>query len=210
MHSETEERHRMVKEQIEARGIKDPQLLEVMRKIPRHFFVPAGLQQYAYSDKALSASCGQTISQPYIVARMTELLHLNKNHKVLEIGTGTGYQTAILAELAAEVYTMEIISELHEAAKSNPVVNGYTNITFISGNGYLGYPPAAPYDAIIVTAAPHYIPEDLVSQLAPGGRMVIPVGDNVQELQLVIKDENNGIAITSILAVRFVPMTGKP
>lgn len=210
MHSETEERHRMVKEQIEARGIKDRELLDVLRKIPRHLFVPPGLQQYAYSDKALATNFGQTISQPFIVARMTELLHLNKNHKVLEIGTGTGYQTVILAELVAEVYTMEIIPELHDTAKSNPVVNEYGNIHFIEGNGYDGYPPAAPYDAVIVTAAPAHLPGELVNQLAPGGRMVIPVGDNVQELQLVIKDENNAITITSILGVRFVPMTGKP
>ena len=210
MNTKAEERHRMVKKQIESRGIKDQILLAVLRKIPRHLFVPYRLQLYAYNDKALSTTCDQTISQPYIVAKMTELLQLTKRHKVLEIGTGTGYQTAILAELAAEVYTMEIIPEIYESTKSNPALKDYGNIHFIEGNGYNGYLPAAPYDAVIVTAAPPHLPEELFNQLAPGGRMVIPVGDSEQELQLITKDADNNMNISSILDVRFVPMTNRP
>ena len=209
MHSDAEERHRMVTEQLEARGIKDEALLEVMRNIPRHLFVPVEFHRDAYADSALPSYYGQTISQPYIVAKMTELLQLTKNHKVLEIGTGTGYQTAVLAELAGEVYTMEINSNLHEIAKFNTVMKDYCNILFIHGNGYNGYPSAAPYDAVIVTAAPQYIPEELVNQLSPGGRMVIPVGDYAQELQLITKDADNSIEIFPIIGVRFVPMTGR-
>ena len=144
------------------------------------------------------------------MALMTELLHLTKNHNVLEIGTGTGYQTIILANLAREVYTMEINSELHEMAKSNPLLKACSNIHFIHGNGYRGYPPAAPYDAVIVTAAPPHIPQELVNQLAPGGRMVIPVGDYAQELQLITKNADNNVNITPIIGVRFVHMTGEP
>ena len=209
MQSETEQRHRMVTEQIESRGIKDQALLAVLRKIPRHLFVTVGQRYNAYTDRALQTGYGQTISQPYIVAKMTELLQLTKNHKVLEIGTGTGYQTAVLAELAGEVYTMEINSNLHEIAKSNPIMKDYNNIHFIHGNGYTGYPPAAPYDAVIVTAAPQYIPEELVNQLSLGGRMIIPVGDYAQELQLITKDADNSIEIFPIIGVRFVPMTGR-
>ncbi|MHB9054591.1 MAG: protein-L-isoaspartate(D-aspartate) O-methyltransferase [Paludibacteraceae bacterium] len=210
MQTEARERRRMVKEHIVARGIKDRALLAVLRKIPRHLFVPGSLQSYAYADKALPASCGQSISQPFIVAKMTELLHLSKRHKVLEIGTGTGYQTAILAELSEEVYTMEIIPEMYETAKSNPVLKNYHNVHFIKGNGYAGYPPAAPYDAVIVTAAPSQVPKELVNQLSPGGRMVVPVGDFIQELQLITKEADNTVNIFPILGVSFVPMTGRP
>lgn len=209
MTTETRERHRMVKDQIEARGIKDRALLAVLRKIPRHLFVPGSLQSYAYADKALPTTCGQSISQPYIVAKMTEMLYLSKRHKVLEIGTGTGYQTAVLAELAAEVYTMEIIPEMYETAKANPVLKNYYNVHFIEGNGYEGYLPAAPYDAVIVTAAPPQVPKELINQLSPGGRMVVPVGDFIQELQLIIKDVDNTVKILPILGVSFVPMTGR-
>ena len=206
MSAEAEKRHRMVKEQIEARGIKDPALLAVFDKIPRHLFVPPECYELAYTDRALPAYCNQTISQPYIVAKMTEQLFLTKSHKVLEIGTGTGYQTVILAELAGEVYTLEIISELYERAKNHSLVKMYDNIHFIAGSGYDGYEPAAPYDAIIVTAAPRYIPEKLIEQLSPRGRMVIPVGTLDQNLELVIRDYNNKISITRLLGVRFVPM----
>ena len=206
MSAEAEKRHRMVKEQIEARGIKDPALLAVLEKIPRHLFVPPECYELAYTDRALPAYCNQTISQPYIVAKMTEQLFLTKSHKVLEIGTGTGYQTVILAELAGEVYTLEIIPELYERAKNNSVVKKYGNIHFIAGSGYDGYEPAAPYDAIIVTAAPRTIPEKLIEQLSPGGRMVIPVGTLDQTLQLVIRDNRNKIHIIPLLEVRFVPM----
>jgi len=203
------ERRMMVEDQIESRGVKGKALLTAMKKIPRHLFVPADFLEYAYSDQALPSYCGQTISQPYIVAIMTEMLSLDKSNKVLEIGTGTGYQTSILAELANEVYTMEIIPELHEIAKNNPVVQKHKNIKFILGDGYKGYEAAAPYDAIIVTAAPPYVPEALTNQLAPGGRMVIPVGVYEQTLYLVTKDLDGKINIKPHLWVQFVPMIKK-
>lgn len=203
------ERRMMVEDQIESRGVKRKALLTALKKIPRHLFVPGDFRKYAYSDQALPFYCGQTISQPYIVAIMTEMLSLDKSSKVLEIGTGTGYQTTILAELANEVYTMEIIPELHELAKNNPVVQNYKNIKFILGDGYKGYEAAAPYDAIIVTAAPPYVPEALTNQLAPGGRMVIPVGAYEQTLYLVTKDLDDKISMKPLLWVQFVPMIKK-
>ncbi len=203
------ERYLMVYEQIEFRGIRNKALLCSLKKVPRHLFVPMEYREYAYSDQALPSYCGQTISQPYIVAKMTELLMLNKSHKVLEIGTGTGYQTAILAELAGEVYTIEIIPELYERAKNNPAIEMYDNIHFILGNGYNGYEEAAFFDAIIVTAAPPYIPERLVNQLLPGGRMVIPVGVYEQTLYILTKDLNNEVEITPVIGVQFVPMIKK-
>lgn len=203
------ERHLMIKEQIEFRGIRDKALLSVLEKIPRHFFVLPEYWPYAYSDQALPSICGQTISQPYIVAKMTELLKLRKSDKVLEIGTGTGYQTTILAELAGEVYTMEIVEELYESARKHPYMKHYKNIHFIHGDGYQGHTEAAPYDAIIVTAAPSEFPEELIRQLAVDGRMVIPVGDYIQTLYLVIKQPDNEVRITPILGVQFVPMVRK-
>ena len=203
------DRRCMVEDQIESRGVKGKALLTALKKIPRHLFVPADFREYAYSDQALPSYCGQTISQPYIVGIMTEMLSLDKSNKVLEIGTGTGYQTTILAELANEVYTMEIIPELHEIAKNNPVVQNYKNIKFILGDGYKGYEAAAPYDAIIVTAAPPYVPEALTNQLAPGGRMVIPVGAYEQTLYLVTKDLDGKINMKPLLWVQFVPMIKK-
>lgn len=203
------ERHMMVEDQIESRGVKGKALLTALKKIPRHLFVPADFREYAYSDQALPSYCGQTISQPYIVGIMTEMLSLDKSSKVLEIGTGTGYQTTILAELANEIYTMEIIPELPDIAKNNPVVQRYKNIKFILGDGYKGYEAAAPYDAIIVTAAPPYVPEALTNQLAPGGRMVIPVGVYEQTLYLVTKDLDNKISMKPLLWVQFVPMIKK-
>jgi len=203
------ERRMMVEDQIESRGVKGKALLTALKKIPRHLFVPANVREYAYTDQALPSYCGQTISQPYIVAVMTEMLSLEKSNKVLEIGTGTGYQTTILAELANEVYTMEIIPELHEMAKNNPVVLNYKNIHFILGDGYKGYEAAAPYDAIIVTAAPPYVPEALTNQLAPGGRMVIPVGVYEQTLYLVTKDLDGNTNMKPLLWVQFVPMIKK-
>jgi len=202
----SEARLRMVKDQLEARGIHDKTVLSVMSKIPRHLFVPQYDSRLAYLDQALPSWCGQTISQPYIVAKMTELLQLDKSHKVLEIGTGTGYQTVILAELAGEVYTMEIIPELHELTSTNPVISQYTNIHFILGNGYDGYPQAAPFDAIIVTAAPPAIPDALIEQLASPGRMVIPIGRSLQMLLLVNKDEAGNLHENTIFQVVFVPM----
>jgi protein-L-isoaspartate(D-aspartate) O-methyltransferase len=203
------DRRCMVEDQIESRGVKGKALLTALKKIPRHLFVPADFREYAYSDQALPSYCGQTISQPYIVGIMTEILSLEKSNKVLEIGTGTGYQTTILAELANEVYTMEIIPELHDIAKNNPVVQNYKNIKFILGDGYKGYEAAAPYDAIIVTAAPPYVPEALTNQLAPGGRMVIPVGVYEQTLYLVTKDLDGNINMKPLLWVQFVPLIKK-
>lgn len=203
------ERHLMVKHQIEFRGVKDKTLLSILEKIPRHLFVLPEYLPYAYSDQALPSICGQTISQPYIVAKMTELLKLEKCDKVLEIGTGTGYQTAVLAELAGEVYTMEIVEELYETAKKHTYMQQYKNVHFTLGDGYQGHKEAAPYDAIIVTAAPSSFPEELVQQLAPGGRMVVPVGDYIQTLYLVIKNPDNEIKVVPIIAVQFVPMVRK-
>ena len=209
MHSDEEERHRMVKEQLEARHKRRSIAGGDANHSPASFCAP-GISAGGLCRPRLPSYAGQTISQPYIVALMTELLHLTKNHNVLEIGTGTGYQTVILAELAREVYTMEINPDLYEMAKSNPLLKACSNIHFIHGNGYRGYPPAAPYDAVIVTAAPPHIPQELVNQLAPGGRMVIPVGDYAQELQLITKNADNNVNITPIIGVRFVHMTGEP
>jgi len=203
---EDRERLLMIKNQIESRGIRDEKLISVLYKVPRHLFVPLPYKDLAYTDQALPSYSGQTISQPYIVAKMTQLLSLDKNKKVLEIGTGTGYQTAILAELAKEVYTMEIIPELYQIAKSNPFMRQYTNIHFILGNGYKGYETAAPFDAIIVTAAPPTLPQILVEQLAKGGKMVIPVGSLFQMLYLMEKDMKNKTTQTEIFPVVFVPM----
>ena len=204
--AEYEKRCLMIKEQIESRGIREKALLSALEKVPRHHFVPPEFNNLAYTDQALPSSYGQTISQPFIVAKMTELLALNKSKKVLEIGTGTGYQTAILAELAGEVYTMEIVPGLHELAKKNLSVFNYSNFHFILGNGYDGYKPAAPFDAIIVTAAPPIIPELLIRQLSHGGNMVVPVGVIHQTLYLLSKDLEGNSTQTEIFRVVFVPM----
>ncbi|MCM8800265.1 MAG: protein-L-isoaspartate(D-aspartate) O-methyltransferase [Candidatus Omnitrophica bacterium] len=201
-------RKNMVKTQIEARGIKDRKVLEAMLKVERHKFVPEELKAFSYDDGPLPIGEGQTISQPYIVALMTELLELKGDEKVLEIGTGSGYQAAILAELAKEVYTIEIIEVLAEKAKKVLKELGYKNIYVRVGDGYLGWPEKAPFDAIIVTCAPSQIPKALIEQLKEGGRLVIPVGDFFQNLKLVIKRKNK-IYIKDILPVAFVPMIRK-
>ena len=202
------QRIKMVDKQIKARGVKDKAVLEAMRKVPRHLFVPPNMVDSAYDDNPLPIGHGQTISQPYIVALMTEVLRLKDDSKVLEIGTGSGYQTSILAELAVAVYTIEIVSPLVNPAKELLRALNYPNIFFKYGDGYEGWPEEAPFDAIIVTAAPKHIPEPLVQQLAIGGRMVIPVGNYYQDLVLLIKTEH-GVQKKDITAVRFVPMTGK-
>lgn len=201
-------REEMVVRQIKARGISDERLIQAMLDVERHKFVPAKNQLFSYADRPLPIGEGQTISQPYIVALMTELLQLKGKEKVLEIGTGSGYQAAILAELAEEVYTIEIIEELAQTAALILEDLGYNNITLKAGDGYLGWKEYAPFDAIIVTAAPTHIPQPLVEQLKDGGRMVIPVGDNYQKLKLLRKS-NGRIIVTDIIPVRFVPMTGK-
>lgn len=201
-------RRDMIETQIRLRGIKDERLLGAMFKVKRHLFVPAHLQNLAYSDGPLPIGEGQTISQPYIVAIMTELLNLDGDEKVLEIGTGSGYQAAILAELAKEVYTIEILEPLAEQSEKALNDLGYENITVKCGDGYRGWEEYAPFDAIIVTCAPPYIPQPLLDQLAEGGRMVIPVGTLWQELKLLEK-VNAQIKTISIIPVRFVPMTGE-
>lgn len=201
-------REKMVREQIEARGIKDKRVLEAIRKIERHKFVPLIERHLAYEDTPLPIGEGQTISQPYIVALMTELLQLKGNEKVLEIGTGSGYQAAILAELAREVYTIEILPKLTEGAQRLLTELDYKNIKVKCGDGYLGWPEFSPFDAIIVTCAPEEVPKALIEQLAEGGRLVIPVGGTFQQLKLLIK-RNGKIESEDIIPVIFVPMIRK-
>ena len=204
----TEKRERMVKTQIEPRGVKDKLVLDAMLKVPRHLFVPEGLRDQAYTDGPLPIGEGQTISQPYIVALMTELLGFKGEERVLEIGTGSGYQAAILAEIASEVYTIEIICSLAESAERRLKEMGYKNITVRCADGYQGWTEHAPFDGVIVTAAPDHIPQPLVDQLKVGGRLVIPVGDVFQELLVVTKTET-GTRRMNVIPVRFVPMTGE-
>jgi len=204
----SEWRREMVETQIISRGISDSKIIKAFLKIPRHKFIPENFNQYAYADSALPISMGQTISQPYIVARMTELLKLNRGDKVLEIGTGSGYQAAILAEIGCEVYTIEIIEALTLGAKKILECLGYNNIHYKTGDGYLGWKEHSSYDAILVTAAPPEIPKPLTDQLKEGGRMVVPVGDNIQELILVTKTKK-GLEKKTVTPVRFVPMTGE-
>jgi protein-L-isoaspartate(D-aspartate) O-methyltransferase len=201
-------RQLMVDEQIAKRGINDMGVLQAMKKVPRHMFVPEPLWPVAYSDRPLPIGEGQTISQPYIVAYMTQVLQLGRNMKVLEVGTGTGYQAAVLAELVKEVYTIEIICSLAEQAELNLEKQEYKNIKVKCGDGYQGWPEAAPFDCIIVTAAPDHIPALLIEQLAMGGRMILPLGKLFQELVLITKTQE-GIKRENLLPVRFVPMTGE-
>jgi protein-L-isoaspartate(D-aspartate) O-methyltransferase len=200
-------RERMVKEQIEGRGIKDPLTLAALRKVPRHLYVPEPAAAEAYGDFPLPIGHGQTISQPYIVAFMTEALGLRGGEKVLEIGTGSGYQSAVLSEIAGRVYTIEIVPELAVEARERLARLGHRNVEVRAGDGYLGWPEAAPFDAIIVTAAAPRIPEPLKEQLADGGRLVLPVGDEDQEL-IVVTRRGASYEERRVLPVRFVPMTG--
>jgi protein-L-isoaspartate(D-aspartate) O-methyltransferase len=201
-------RERMVETQIVARGIKDPRVLSAMLKVERHLFVPKELQSSAYEDRPLPIGEGQTISQPYIVAFMTEQLELKATEKVLEIGTGSGYQAAILGELAKEVYTIEIVGALGLSARKRLQEMGYGNISVKVGDGYRGWPEAAPFDAIIVTCAPDHIPDPLIGQLREGGRMVVPVGNYSQALKRIVK-RSGKIESSDVLPVIFVPMTGE-
>ncbi|MCK4463366.1 MAG: protein-L-isoaspartate(D-aspartate) O-methyltransferase [Candidatus Omnitrophica bacterium] len=198
-------RNSMVETQIAHRGISDQKVLDAIYKVKRHLFVPQPLKKLAYEDRPLPIGHGQTISQPYIVAFMTEAANLKKGDRVLEIGTGSGYQAAVLAEIVKEVYTIEIIKPLADTARQRLKDLGYKNIYVKHGDGYLGWPEFMPYDAIIVTAAPNEIPEKLVEQLKKGGRMIIPIGSFYQELYLIAKTEE-GISKKKLLPVRFVPM----
>jgi protein-L-isoaspartate(D-aspartate) O-methyltransferase len=200
------QREQMVKWQIEARGVTDKRVLDAMRKVERHLFVPSELAAYAYADQPLPVGYNQTISQPYIVAFMTEALKLSPDAKVLEIGTGSGYQAAVLAELCDSVFSIEIVNELGTKAKALLKSLNYNNVFIKIGDGYQGWPEYAPFDAIIVTCAPTHVPEPLKEQLVEGGKMIIPVGEtNYQELILLIKKKGRLIQ-QSVLPVRFVPM----
>ena len=204
----TEKRFQMVEKQIRARHVKDERVLEAMLKVPRHKFVPEKYSKNAYNDNPLSIGYDQTISQPFIVAYMTEALALKGDERVLEIGTGSGYQAAVLCELVKEVYSIEIVEPLCLQAQKVLAELGYTNFNSRCGDGYGGWPEAAPFDAVMVTAAPDHIPRALVNQLKPGGRMVLPVGDHFQKLILILKNEDGKITKKNLIAVRFVPMTG--
>lgn len=199
----------MVDEQLAARDIKDPRVLEAMRRVPRHEFVPEAMRGNAYRDSPLPIGHDQTISQPFIVAYMTEALELEPSHRVLEIGTGSGYQAAVLGELAKEVYTIEIVAPLADRARATLKKLGYANVQVRTGNGYLGWPEQAPFDRVMVTAAPDAVPPALIEQLKVGGLMAIPVGVGVQELR-ILRRTTSGVETLRTLPVRFVPMTGKP
>lgn len=207
--SEAGQRARMVDTQIAARGVRDPRVLAAMKKVPRHLFVDPAARGQAYEDHPVPIGNNQTISQPYIVALMTELLELPARGRVLEIGTGSGYQSAVLGEMAAEVYSIEILPELAKAAGDKLKELGYTNVEVRAGDGYRGWPEHAPFDGIVVTAAPERIPQPLLDQLAIGGRMVIPVGGFFQELKVFTKDKDGRVTEKDIIPVRFVPMTGE-
>jgi protein-L-isoaspartate(D-aspartate) O-methyltransferase len=204
----TRAREEMVASQIVARGVRDERTLAAMRKVPRHLFVPANVAAQAYDDHPLPIGYGQTISQPYIVAFMTEALKLHGGESVLEVGTGSGYQAAVLSEMAASVHTIEIVAPLAAEAADRLHRLGYGTVSVKAGDGYLGWPEAAPFDAIIVTAAAPRVPEPLKQQLKDGGRLILPLGDEWQELVLVTRHGDN-FEETRVLPVRFVPMTGK-
>lgn len=202
----------MVRDQIEARGVSDPAVIAAMRSVPRERFVPTDSRHLADADGPLPIGFKQTISQPYIVAFMTELLDLRPGHRVLEIGTGSGYQTAVLAALTDDVHSLEIVPELAVRARETLGELGYESVTVRHGNGYLGWPGRAPFDRIILTAAPPQVPEALLDQLAPRGRLVAPVGrtSEAQELILVTKDAQGNVRRERRMGVRFVPMVGEP
>jgi protein-L-isoaspartate(D-aspartate) O-methyltransferase len=198
----------MVENQIVSRGINDARVIKAMLKVKRHLFVPKEYLDSAYSDKPIPIEKEQTVSQPYMVALMTELLNPSPGKKILEIGTGSGYQSAVLAETGCDLYTIEIIEDIAVNARKTLEKLGYSNIKYRIGDGYRGWEENAPFEGIIVTAAPADIPDKLIEQLSQGGRMIIPVGDLSQEL-LLIENTNDGVKRKKITAVRFVPMTGQ-
>src|SRR6266403_323485 len=203
------ERQRMVQQQLVSRGVHDKRVLAAMSKVPREEFVPADERAAAYTDHPLPIGYDQTISQPYIVAFMTEQLHPKPSDRVLEIGTGSGYQAAILAELVAEVYTIEIAEPLVRNAEATLVRLGYKNVRMKVGDGYKGWPENAPFDAVIVTCAPDRVPRPLTDQLKEGGRMIIPVGDRFAQELYLLEKKNGQLKESAVLPVRFVPMTGE-
>jgi len=204
----TAKRERMVEQQIAGRDVKNPRVLAAMRSVPRHLFVPPEMADSAYDDRPLPIGHGQTISQPYIVALMTELARPEPTDRALEVGTGSGYQAAVLASLVSHVYTIEIFPELANEAAARLERLGIRNVTVRAGDGYAGWPEHAPFDIILVTAAPEHVPEPLLQQLAPGGRLVVPVGPQyeIQELQLIEKDSSGRLHTTRVAPVRFVPL----
>ena len=203
-----QKRQAMVENQIVTRGVDDARVLAAMRKVPRHEFVPADVRASAYDDRPLPIGWEQTISQPYIVALMTSALRLQGSERVLEIGTGSGYQAAVLAAIVPEVYSIEILPELAQAARATLDRLGLERVRLRTGDGFRGWPEHAPFDAIVVTASPLQVPQPLLEQLAPGGRMVLPVGGE-QQLLLRITRGPNGYDSDTLAAVRFVPMTGE-
>jgi protein-L-isoaspartate(D-aspartate) O-methyltransferase len=203
------ERQRMVREQLMPRGVQDPRVLNAMGKVPREEFVPPNARAASYSDGPLPIGYEQTISQPYIVAFMTEQLRLQPADRVLEVGTGSGYQAAILAELVAEVYTIEILEPLAKTAEETLQRLGYKNVHAKVGDGYKGWPEHAPFDAIIVTCAPEHVPQSLVDQMKEGGRMIIPVGNYLAQELYFLEKANGGMRQSAVLPVRFVPMGGE-
>lgn len=202
------ERRRMVEDQIADRGVKNERVLEAMLRVPRHRFVPADFASEAYDDHPLPIGHGQTISQPYIVALMTEVLELDGSERVLDVGTGSGYQAAVLGEVAREVWSIEIVAPLADRAAGVLAELGYENVHVKAGDGYAGWPQHAPFDAILLAAAPDHVPQPLLDQLAVGGKLILPVGGREQELVLVRRTAD-GYERESILPVRFVPMTGE-
>ncbi len=203
-----EQRREMVARQIEARGIRAPEVLGALAAVPRHEFLPAARWHEAYEDHPVWIGDGQTMSQPYIVALMTELLELDGDERVLEIGTGSGYHAAVLSRVAAEVFTIEIRESLAVRAREQLTSLGYDNIEFRVGDGYRGWPETAPFDGIILTAAPREVPQPLIDQLAVGGRLVAPVGEYFQDLIVITRGED-GVTRRKVAPVRFVPMVGE-
>ena len=203
------ERNQMVDQQIIGRGVEDLAVITAMRQVPRHRFVSEGDSHQAYEDHPLPIGYGQTISQPYIVAFMTEALKLKPNDRVLEIGTGSGYQAAVLAEIVAEVFTIEVVEVLAQKAEATLQQLDYRNIMLRTGDGYQGWPEHAPFDAVILTAAPDHVPQPLLDQLAVGGRLIVPVGKQLQELVLIHRTQPDEYTRTVLLPVAFVPMTGE-
>jgi len=199
----------MVTRQIARRGVDDPSVLAAMLTVPRHRFVPASELRQAYADSPLPIGFGQTISQPFIVAYMCQMAHLDSTSRVLEVGTGSGYHASVMAQIADTVYTMEIVPQLADRAQSTIKSLGYDNIVTRTADGYYGWPDAAPFDAIVVTAAPEHIPPPLVQQLAEGGRMIIPVGHPFLTQYLVLVEKKDGrVTSRQLMPVRFVPFTG--